>query len=286
MSSPNVPLDEEIEANPTCIRVYWWIAHLLGVGCVIWVCRGLSQRSIIHIVFDVILTVLCAYLYHALSFGDPGFVPLPSPGMAEDGGASTKAHLREHKEDPMWCLKCGIERPIRSKHCKHCKRCVMRYDHHCGWLGRCVGQYNHRRFWFLLISETSLCVFTFGMCVVGIVGGVQSSAAWLASNLYPVAMLPFLLVNGFFALSLCVMHTGVIATNTTSWEWLRRSKIPWFQHVPPEVAAPWSLGLCRNLRIFFWGDPRRLRYEAPTADQMKGKRASCCDECVSSCVAG
>ena len=34
-----------------------------------------------------------------------------------------------------YCTKCGLEQPIRAKHCKDCERCVSQYDHHCPWLG-------------------------------------------------------------------------------------------------------------------------------------------------------
>lgn len=48
---------------------------------------------------------------------------------------------QEEKEEEIlyverrYCTKCGLEQPIRAKHCKDCERCVSQYDHHCPWLG-------------------------------------------------------------------------------------------------------------------------------------------------------
>lgn len=65
-----------------------------------------------------------------------------------------------------YCTVCGLDQPLRAKHCKDCNRCVAQYDHHCPWigtfdtfisslhfLGTCIGEKNHLLFYFFLIFQ-------------------------------------------------------------------------------------------------------------------------------------
>ncbi|XP_041053739.1 palmitoyltransferase ZDHHC13-like isoform X3 [Carcharodon carcharias] len=49
--------------------------------------------------------------------------------------------------DPrVFCTRCLIRKPLRSKHCVVCDLCVAKYDHHCLWIASCIGAWNQRYF--------------------------------------------------------------------------------------------------------------------------------------------
>ncbi|KAJ8433566.1 hypothetical protein Cgig2_033655 [Carnegiea gigantea] len=58
------------------------------------------------------------------------------------------------------CTYCSVLQPPRAKHCHDCDKCILQFDHHCVWLGTCIGQANHCRFWWYILEETTLCLWT------------------------------------------------------------------------------------------------------------------------------
>ena len=44
------------------------------------------------------------------------------------------------------CIKCGIVKKEKTKHCIICNRCVENWDHHCYWLNSCINDKNYCKF--------------------------------------------------------------------------------------------------------------------------------------------
>ena len=44
------------------------------------------------------------------------------------------------------CIKCGIVKKEKTKHCIICDRCVENWDHHCYWLNSCINDKNYFKF--------------------------------------------------------------------------------------------------------------------------------------------
>ncbi len=49
------------------------------------------------------------------------------------------------------CIKCGIPKNQKTKHCIVCNRCVANWDHHCYWLNTCINDKNFCKFKLFII---------------------------------------------------------------------------------------------------------------------------------------
>jgi len=55
------------------------------------------------------------------------------------------------------CIKCGIIKNQKTKHCIICNRCVPNWDHHCYWLNTCINDKNYCKFkLFMYLCFSSL----------------------------------------------------------------------------------------------------------------------------------
>ncbi|KAH7566203.1 hypothetical protein JRO89_XS08G0114800 [Xanthoceras sorbifolium] len=145
------------------------------------------------------------------------------------------------------CTYCNVEQPPRAKHCHDCDRCVLQFDHHCVWLGTCVGLGNHSRFWWYICEETALCLWTGFLYITYL--RVNISRAWWKDAII-ILLLVILSISLIFLLLLLLFHSYLILTNQTTYELVRRRRIPYLRGIPERV-YPFSKGLCRNLYNFF-----------------------------------
>ncbi|CAN6988856.1 unnamed protein product [Brassica rapa subsp. trilocularis] len=140
------------------------------------------------------------------------------------------------------CGYCHVEQPPRAKHCHDCDRCVLQFDHHCVWLGTCVGQKNHSKFWWYICEESALCIWTLIMYIDFL---TNVSKPWW-KNAIIILLLVVLVISLIFVLLLLLFHSYLILTNQSTYELVRRKRIPYMRNMPERV-HPFSRGIKRNL---------------------------------------
>ncbi|KAG8657629.1 protein S-acyltransferase 10 isoform X1 [Manihot esculenta] len=166
------------------------------------------------------------------------------------------------------CSYCNVEQPPRAKHCHDCDKCVLQFDHHCVWLGTCIGQGNHCRFWWYICGETALCIWTGILCVAYLKSNITK--AWWKGAIM-ILLLVILSISLIFLLLLLLFHSYLILTNQTTYELVRRRRIPYLRGIPERV-YPFSKGVCRNLYEFCCARSDIYKLERlPTAVELEEK---------------
>ncbi|KMZ71423.1 Protein S-acyltransferase 10 [Zostera marina] len=146
------------------------------------------------------------------------------------------AELYPHVDSKWMCVHCMYVQPPRSKHCHDCDKCVLKFDHHCSWLGTCIGQKNHRRFWWYIFEESILCIWTIIFYISYLKLKVHQPWWKETSAILIVTVLLFSLIY-------------LILTNQTTYEVVRRRRVPYLRGIP-ECVNPFNKGICRNVYEF------------------------------------
>ncbi|KAL4313914.1 protein S-acyltransferase 10 isoform X1 [Arachis duranensis] len=180
------------------------------------------------------------------------------------------------------CSYCNVEQPPRSKHCHDCDKCVLQFDHHCVWLGNCIGQGNHCRFWWYLCEETALCLWT-GILYISYLKDHIKSSWWRDAIM--IVLLITLSISLIFLLLLLLFHSYLILTNQTTYELVRRRRIPYLRGIPERV-HPFSKGVSRNVYNFCCGSSSVYNMErlpTPQETEEKSRPYTCLDVVTCRC---
>ncbi|KAF3440375.1 hypothetical protein FNV43_RR18659 [Rhamnella rubrinervis] len=180
------------------------------------------------------------------------------------------------------CAYCNVEQPPRAKHCHDCDKCVLQFDHHCVWLGTCIGQGNHCKFWWYICGETALCIWT-GILYFTYLKANISRAWWKCAII--ILLLVALMISLLFLLLLLLFHSYLILTNQTTFELVRRRRIPYLRGIPDRV-YPFSKGVCRNLYNFCCARSDEYSLEPlPSAQELeeKSRPYTCMDTVTCRC---
>ncbi|KAL0874233.1 hypothetical protein Bca101_023938 [Brassica carinata] len=166
-----------------------------------------------------------------------------------------------------------ISQPPRAKHCHDCDRCVLQFDHHCVWLGTCVGQKNHCKFWWYICEESALCIWT----LIKYIDYLTNVTKPWWKNAIIILLLVILVISLIFVLLLLLFHSYLILTNQSTYELVRRKRIPYMRNFPERV-HPFSRGIKRNLYNVCCGND--TLDSLPTAYELEDRSRSSSYTCL------
>lgn len=163
-----------------------------------------------------------------------------------------------------FCVECKIHPPLRSHHCKICNACVATFDHHCLFLDTCIGERNHFRFWlFLLLNILGL---NHALKIVGSGHLPKSFNGDDASQIRTMGVLMVMATRLYLypilvvASILFIIHTLLMITNSTSFEFGKASGHIDYLRGTRMMDFPFGQGLFNNLHLFFRRDDMSRRF--------------------------
>ncbi|XP_037654604.1 palmitoyltransferase ZDHHC12 isoform X2 [Choloepus didactylus] len=190
-------------------------------------------------------------LYLAVSLMDPGYVntqPQPQPQVEP----KEEQMAMVPQAFPLRCCRCClVVQPLRARHCRECGHCVRRYDHHCPWMENCVGERNHPLFVAYLALQLVVLLWGLNLAWSGL-RFFQPWGLWLRSSGLLFATFLLLSLFSFVAGLLLASHLYLVASNTTTWEFISSHRIAYLRQ---RSGNPFDRGLIRNLAHFFCGWP-------------------------------
>eukprot|EP00249_Psilotum_nudum_P007496 c20604_g1_i2 orf=278-1066(+) len=226
------------------MRLCMVLLHAFFVGTLYFLDSDFRREIYLHRWYAVlylifVVTTVIQYWYTAGS--NPGYVV----DVQEEDQAETRMKSAMGRQSI--CSTCNVWQPPRSKHCFDCDTCVLQFDHHCVWLGTCVGHCNHCRFWWFLLEEVALCLWTSAMYVLTFSRTKNTSTSLHTAAIIILSIILLLLL--MFLITLLLFHSYLVVTNQTTYELIRWKRIPEFRGLPDNV-KPYSKGCVRNIYHF------------------------------------
>ncbi|XP_074659683.1 palmitoyltransferase ZDHHC12-B-like [Tubulanus polymorphus] len=200
--------------------------------------------------------------YHMTYIIGPGFVSLDEQKNFDDSNCSDlniQIDPENNKTVFRKCGFCGVQQPLRARHCEDCGRCVRKFDHHCPWFDACIGEFNHKHFLVFLISTIVLMFW----CFTATWHALQSSDTWrqwLVSNHVLLFDLFWLVVGHLIMIPLAFGHFYLMTVNATTWEFVGRERIRYLKHLH-FATNPFDEGCRRNVFDFLCRRRRGKRWE-------------------------
>ncbi|RNA23020.1 putative palmitoyltransferase ZDHHC12 [Brachionus plicatilis] len=215
---------------------------------------ALIQRDYVYLFCFVSLTYSSLLFFFLTCFKNPGYVEKQQVecrrNFQNDGLPNIKLRF---------CTYCHLEQPIRSRHCEECRRCVNKFDHHCPWLETCIGEKNHKYFWLFVGTTNILICWCIEITWSSFVSYSKWST-WLLKNLLFLFDAQVLVISFFLTLSLFLIHTYFMITNTTTWEKFSRKNITYLKILKNESNNPFHQSYLKNVYLFLFG-PRDNTWE-------------------------
>lgn len=303
-------LSDPARRSSLCLKIALVMIHIIYLGVLVFVDSDnlirTAKRDPWYVGLYLLLFVGTLVQYFVTSGSSPGYVidamravnerdpllravPLSSkqPATRKSGGvvitidrnpigssATTWTKLVMDMYPPgssmrQWtCTYCNVLQPPRAKHCHDCDKCVLQFDHHCVWLGTCIGQGNHCRFWWYILEETTLCLWTV-ILYIGYLKANISRSWWMDAIM--IVLLITLSISLVFLVLLLLFHSYLALTNQTTYELVRRRRIPYMRGIPERV-YPFSKGIRSNLYNFCCAPNGVYKLEPlPTAQELEEK---------------
>ncbi|XP_070532771.1 palmitoyltransferase ZDHHC12-B-like [Ptychodera flava] len=228
--------------------------------------RALQSGDYFLPVLYLICVTIPVILYFIASLINPGYVDkedlptqksrpcdvehnvIDSSDAEEDTSEVSKMLDSPTRVTPKRCSYCKIFQPMRVKHCRDCGKCVRRFDHHCPWLDNCVGERNHRYFWLFLLTEFGIIIWS--TVITWKAFKFQHDwKDWFSYNIFFVLIFCILLFGLLVTGLLLGCHSFLIATNTTTWEFMSRQRIHYLKELDTDE-NPFNEGLVKNFLKF------------------------------------
>ncbi|ELT92972.1 hypothetical protein CAPTEDRAFT_150818 [Capitella teleta] len=219
-----------------------------------------------------LLVLASLFMYFVTCLTDPGYVQVTKQRY-DDSDEDEHSQMLNSEEKAIAhrkCGFCGIEQPLRARHCEECDRCVRKFDHHCPWLDTCVGENNHR--YFVIFLCLMAAVITWALFVVWhSFVECRLWSDWFWTNIIFIINLLILVPGGFACWCLLGMHTYIAAVNQTTWEIVSRGRITYLSKLADDV-NPFHEGYIRNCYSFLLTSGKR-RWERVYAKVIPLKRS-------------
>eukprot|EP01060_Flectonema_neradi_P039494 TRINITY_DN871_c2_g2_i2.p1 TRINITY_DN871_c2_g2~~TRINITY_DN871_c2_g2_i2.p1 ORF type:complete len:305 (+),score=36.64 TRINITY_DN871_c2_g2_i2:824-1738(+) len=263
-----IDFDEKEKVTSSWISTFTLAVYVFGQAIGVWVI--VTRHNTLSTTFKkgdyrlsllfALMTVVTDAVYYSLVTGDPGRL-LREDQMDDEAHHEVASLMRrsaeqlpEYLRKEQYCKYCRTTKLLRAKHCHSCGCCVARFDHHCFWIYNCVGAKNHFRFFVLLILLTVnlgwgnyLVWESFTKTPPNATFNQSNIDA--AKNIVPLIATFLGMPMWIFILIVLSCHIVIVATSVTTWEFVKRSKIPYLRSIP-SGSNPWDKGCLNNVASF------------------------------------
>lgn len=125
-------------------------------------------------------------------------------------------------DDPVYCHRCEIVVPRKTRHCRLCDKCVEQFDHHCTFLNMCIGKANHRWFRWLLSSAWLLLTLQGTVSIVALTQPRRRSS-WSSSQIgLFVGMMLMPTIGWIFMSALAMFHGYLYIHQESTYAFISR----------------------------------------------------------------
>ncbi len=223
------------------------IIHFIIVAICAWYDPTLVSMRCVRGWISFFVLVGSIHTLFRASLSDPGFVPVLSkdgselPCIGEEDSAGNQFH----------CSVCGVDVPLRAKHCSDIGRCVRTFDHYCTWTANAVGEFNRPTFLFyLFFQNAALSWFSINsFSQIAESAGIRKDQ--LASFTALIIAITVMCIFWLMTTLLLFYHIFLACANLTTWEQISWSRITYLKDLPQSQGSPFSEeSVLRNIKQY------------------------------------